>query len=219
MATILQNYVLNNSVYILNSFSADATNEMLGDLAELVNNLTPCPAYKTNTKLTSPYDIDTSKNPVIDVYINSNGGDIPILHAISTLLSIAKSKGAIIRTTVMGKAYSCGSMLAIQGTPGFRIMYSKAFNLVHFGTRNTKISLESEIDASQKYLKNMNNGVNSLYLEHTKITESKLNQLMKHDYSFLTAEKCLKLGICDWIIDDKGNILKNIIQNQKTKKR
>jgi hypothetical protein len=143
--------------------------------------LEPRNEYKCQTKLKSPYDIDTSKHNVIDVFINSNGGDVTILNSISTLLGIAKSKGAIIRTTVCGKAYSCGSALAITGTPGFRIMYANAYHLVHFGTQTRTAKQESEIESVTNSMKehhtNWNKQRNKTNYRKLSTNESEFNSV------------------------------------------
>ena len=199
------NYVSGNNVFILDDFRSSTTNEMIGDLSDLVMKLEPRDEYKGNIKLKSPYDIDTSKYNVIDVFINSNGGDVTILNSISILLGIAKSKGAIIRTTVCGKAYSCGSALAIIGTPGFRIMYANAYHLVHFGSQTRTAKQESEIESIANNMKEHHTNWNNLYLNNTKISQKELKKLMSKD-SFVTANDALKHSFCDWIINEKGLI-------------
>ena len=199
------NYVIGNSVFILDEFRSSTTNEMIGDLSDLVIKLEPRNEYKCQTRLKSPYDIDTSKYNVIDVFINSNGGDITILNSISTLLGIAKSKGAIIRTTVCGKAYSCGSALAITGTPGFRIMYANAYHLVHFGSQTRTARQESEIESVTNNMKENHANWNNLYLNNTKISQKELKKLMSKD-SYIPANVALKHSFCDWIINEKGLI-------------
>ena len=110
MVNTTNNYVLDKQVFILGGFNPQDTNQMIGDLAKMVQSLPTHPIYSTKHEQTSPYDTKDIINPIIDIYINSNGGDVSILHSISTLLGIAKNRGAIIRTTVLGKAASCGSL-------------------------------------------------------------------------------------------------------------
>lgn len=205
MAQKEDNYVSGTSVFILDDFRSTTSNEMIGALSDLVMKLEPRDEYKYNITLKSPYNIDTSKYNVIDVFINSNGGDITILNSILTLLGIAKSKGAIIRTTVCGKAYSCGSVLAITGTPGFRIMYANAYHLVHFGSQTRTARQESEIESVTNNMKENHANWNNLYLNNTKISQKELKKLMSKD-SFVTANEALKHSFCDWIINEQGLI-------------
>ena len=82
MAQKEDNYVSGTNVFILDDFRSTTTNEMIGALSDLVMRLEPRDEYKYNIALKSPYNIDTSKYNVIDVFINSNGGDITILNSI-----------------------------------------------------------------------------------------------------------------------------------------
>lgn len=198
------NYILGNGVFILNGFSSDTTNAMLGELANLVNSLTPCPQISAKYKITSPYELPSADTPVIDVYINSNGGEASILNSILTLLNIAKHRGAIIRTTVLGKAYSCGSLLAIHGTPGYRIMSHDAEHLVHFGRSNTCVTNETEIPGALKRMQQHETSGKEMYLANTKITKEKLQALYKNDYGFVNATNALKWGFCDWVLGPSG---------------
>jgi ATP-dependent protease ClpP protease subunit len=201
------NFVSTNKVFILDQFASNTTNELIGNLSDMVMDLQPCPQYKLSAELQSPYDIDQSKTPVIDVFINSSGGHLHILNSIATLLSIAKSRGAIIRTTVLGRASSCGSLLAILGTPGFRIMYSHAYHFIHFGSHSFTVNLESEIDNIVNHINSSAANTNDLYLKHTKLKKEELQKLQSNDTGYMNADKCLQYGLCDWIINEQGNIL------------
>ena len=200
------NYVSDNSVFILDKFSPDTSNELIGNLADMVMSIEPFPVYQIGGKLESPYEPLDTDRPVIDVYINSNGGSGSILDSIVSLLALAKSRGAIIRTTVLSSASSCGSLLAITGTPGFRIMYSHAYHFVHFGNHCVGASKENEIEMAAKHIKETTLAKNNMYLQHTKLTEKELKKLQSNEQGFINAENCLRKGLCDWIIDDFGNI-------------
>lgn len=200
------NYILKTKVFILGSFSANETNSMIGDLSNLIYELPVHPIYNENYEIKSPYDTENIPNPIIDIYINSNGGDVSILHSISALLSIARSRGAIIRTTVLNKAYSCGSLLAIQGTPGFRLMHEEASHLIHFGRKQTVVEKEDEIKLAAEYMRQSHKSIEDIYLRNTNLDKQKLKQTMKNEYGFLYAQECLQHNICDWIIDSFGNI-------------
>ena len=200
------NYVSGNKIFILDKFASQTSNELIGNLSSIVDNLPTAPIYNTNTKIISPYDIDHINHPIIDVYINSGGGDGSILDSITTLLGIAKFRGAIIRTTVLSRAYSCGSLLAITGTPGFRIMYSQAYHLVHFGHHSFGVSKEDEITMAAKQIKEHSANKRNMYLQHTNLTAAHLRKLQSNEQGFLNADACLKHGLCDWIINDFGKI-------------
>ena len=52
----------------------------------------------------------------------------------------------MIRTNNIGVAASAASMLAIQGTPGYRIMSENAYNMIHYGQTTVTANRENELD-------------------------------------------------------------------------
>lgn len=201
------NYVSDNKVFILDDFLSKTSNELIGNLSDMVFSLPQTSLYQTDTQIISPYDITNDTHPIIDVFINSAGGDGKILDSIVALLGIAKSKGAIIRTTVLGRASSCGSLLAITGTKGYRVMYSQSYHMVHFGKHNARIEKEVEIELAAQYIQKSTANKTNMYLQHTNLTSKDLKKLQSHEYGFLSAQECLDKGLCDWIITDFGNII------------
>ena len=206
MANTTNNYILDKQVFILGGFDPQETNQMIGELAKMVQSLPIHPIYNTKHEQTSPYDTKDIINPIIDIYINSNGGDASILHSISALLSIARSRGAIIRTTVLCKATSCGSLLAVQGTPGFRIMNEYATHMIHFGASRVRVEKEDEIKLATKYMQQTHKKMEDIYLKHTGLTQAQLKKIMKNEHGHLFPDECLQHNICDWVIDTFGNI-------------
>ena len=75
--------------------------------------------------------IETFKDPVIHIYINSCGGNAYELFGLLSVLDIAKSKGISIHTHVIGVAYSAGSILAVYGD--HRTMSRYSDHLLHLG--------------------------------------------------------------------------------------
>lgn len=208
-----------NKIFILGRFSDEETNEMIGHLACMVYSMKPCNMYSMPATITNPYDLGDSDRPVIDVYINSPGGSGEILHSISTLLSIAKSRGALVRTTVLGIAASCGSLLAIQGTPGFRIMYSKAYHFVHFGRHGLSARTQEEVNMMAMHITEYTTETLKLYTDHTKLTQRDLDRLTKNECGHLNANECLQYGLCDWVIDDFGKLKQRIANAKKSKQK
>lgn len=206
MTNTTNNYVSDKQVFILGGFNPQETNQMIGDLAKMVQSLPTHPIYSAKHEQTSPYDTKDIINPIIDIYINSNGGDASILHSISALLSIARSRGAIIRTTVLCNAASCGSLLAVQGTPGFRIMNEYATHMIHFGASRVRVEKEDEIKLATKYMQQTHKRMEDIYLKHTDLTQAQLKKIMKNEHGHLFPDECLQHNICDWVIDTFGNI-------------
>lgn len=201
-----KNYIMeDNSIYILDDFELNSMNELIGNLSAMIRELPVVPIYESKSTIISPYNT-TDKNPIIDIFIDSNGGSTRVLRDISTLLNYAKARGAIIRTTVLSCAYSCGSLLAIQGTPGFRIMAHDAEHMIHFGS--SSIYAESQQMMEHLMERSLNNKkiVNKKYETYTKLPKDKIEELTTTEGRFLTAEECLKYNLCDWILGENGQL-------------
>ncbi|MBD5389119.1 ATP-dependent Clp protease proteolytic subunit [bacterium] len=204
------NYLYDTKVCILDSINPDSIARLVGDLTDLVMRLPVQKSCPIAAPTVNPYVLDNlPKTPrIIDVIINSPGGNIYCLSTILHLLGIAKSKGAIIRTTATGLAGSSASMLAVQGTPGFRIMHENAVHMVHWGTWNWKFTQESEVDKIAAYMKKSRTALQSIYLKHTNIPPQRLKQLMRDEGGYLMPDECLKLGMCDWILKTNGEFVR-----------
>ena len=87
-------------------------------------------------------------------------------------------------------------------------MYSAGYHFIHFGTHRINVRNESEIEAAAQNIRQNSTITNNLYLKHTKLTAEQLKKLQSNEQGFLTAQQCLKHGLCDWILDECGNINK-----------
>ncbi|MBR6752278.1 MAG: ATP-dependent Clp protease proteolytic subunit [Alphaproteobacteria bacterium] len=200
------NFVRDNAVFLYDYLNRETSAEMIGDLARMVNNIPTTQKNIDDTTIQSPYDIN-SKNPVIDVFINSYGGSIYFMNSIMTFLNIARSKGAIIRTTVTGFAASSASMIAIQGTKGFRIMYDESYHIVHYGNSNVEVSAIGEVDLVAKNEKTVRNRQKERYKRFTNMTEKEINACMRTEHHQYDAKECLNKNMCDWILTDTGTFI------------
>jgi len=210
------NYVTGNKVFLLDEFKSSTTAELLGNLSNMIDTLpwgavfTETPLFAESAKLENPYNLPHEYPPVIDVYINSPGGVHTPLVSITSMLNLARAKGAIIRTTVIGQAASSASILAVQGTPNFRIMYDASCHMIHFGTSRMTAERDNEIEAAAKNAKRTREKIRQIYLENTKINPKTLQKYYKVEGSgTLTPQECIKQGICDWILSPRGIFIKS----------
>ncbi len=210
------NYITGNKIFILDKLEKQTTAELLGHLSNMVDSLrwgpvfTETELFAESAKLANPYNLPSEYPPVIDIYINSCGGDNTILSSITSLLNLARAKGAIIRTNVIGMACSCASMLAVQGTPNFRIMYDTSYHMIHFGTSRMTAERTNEIEYAAKSAKRIREKCAQIYINNTAISPKKLQKYYTTEGSGnLSAEECLKLGICDWMVSPQGIFIKN----------
>lgn len=197
------NFVRDNAVFLYDCLNRETSAEMIGDLARMVNNIPSTQKNIDDTAIQSPYDIN-SKTPVIDVFINSPGGNIHIMNSIMTFLNIARSRGAIIRTTITGFAASCASMIAIQGTPNFRIMYDESYHIVHYGNSTIDVSAAGEVDLAAKNEKRYRQKQKERYQKFTTLTNKEINECMKTEHHVYDAKECLEKNMCDWILTNTG---------------
>ena len=201
------NYIIDNQVYILGDFEDEGMNELIGELSNKILKLPQMPKFDTSIKIENPYIIDDPKRPVIDFFIDSYGGYANMLNDLSTLINLAKYKGAIVRTTVLSNAFSCGSLLAIQGTQGYRLMSHDAQHLVHFGTNVVQVSTEREIPERTRHIRENKRAILSKYKTYTKISDEELNKYKNCETGYINAKRCLRLEFCDWIIGENGELI------------
>lgn len=205
-------YVSGNKIFIMDRIDRNTCNELVGNISNMVDSLSWNPIYEPNSQTildNNPYILTTKDTiPVIDVYIDSGGGDLSATKSILTQLNLARNKGAIIRTTVMGTAASCASIIAIQGTPGFRIMYEQSYNLIHYGNSSYQITKPSEANKIAKYENEMRKNFYSPYLRYTSLTQQELKKLQQTEYNFLSAQECLDKKLCDWVLTTDGIFIK-----------
>lgn len=139
------------------------------------------------------------RDAFITIYINSNGGYTHELYNLLSLIELAHARGVGIVTVVTGRAYSCGSMLAIHGD--HRVMYKYASHIIHLGRQGAlDISTEKQIKRETTQMENHFNNIRKLYKEHTKLPAKELEEALTDDSYFLTAEECVKYGLCDEIL-------------------
>lgn len=196
------------NVQIFEEIAPDTCNEMIGNLAQIIAKLPyKKPIETVSTKIVSPYDVSPDVF-VFDVAINSPGGDLDTYKSIATMFALAKSRGAIVRTNNIGMAASAASMLAVQGTPGYRVMSDTAYNFVHYGFQVSTGGREKELAIAVKHSKRNHNQVFSIYEKYTKITEKELKTYLSVENSGqLFAKECLRKNICDWVLTHDGQLI------------
>ncbi len=204
------NYISGNKVFILDKISTETCAELIGNLSNMVDDLPWAPGVQIPAMgggIKNPYILPDNAPSVVDVYINSTGGELDTYRSIMTLLNLARSKGAIIRTTVMGAACSCASLIAIQGTPNFRIMYEESYNMIHYGRSSLRIDKINEIDNAQVYETTNRSKFIEPYLKYTGLTKQELTQLQKTEYGHKFVDECLQKKLCDWILTRDGKFI------------
>lgn len=175
-----ENFIKDGKVYILGNFDRSISQNIIPGIADLIGTL------------------QGVKDPSIVIYINSHGGYASELFSLLAMIDLAKKTGIKIITFNLGCAYSCGSLLAIHGD--HRLMYRHAFNLMHLGETGFSSKSFEELDRNHKHTKQYFDIIVKMYVEHSKMKEQKVKEILKDDSCFLNAKECLKFGLCDEIL-------------------
>ena len=196
------------NVQIFDRIATETTAEMVGQMATIISQL---PAQKpiatSSSKIVSPYDI-LPNIFVFDVAINSGGGDVDAARGIASMFALAKSHGAIIRTHNIGRAASAASWLAVQGTPGYRIMSEDAYNLIHYGNITVNGSRDNELKIATQMGAKSREMLFTTYEKYTTLTAKDLEKFKSVEKSGqLFAKQCLSKHICDWILTSDGHLI------------
>ncbi len=176
-----KNFVTDDgNVYILGNFDSTISTNVVPIMLTLINSLS------------------TEKNPTINIYINSYGGEAKELFSLLSIIEMAKQQGIKIVTYVLGCAYSAGSLLAVFGDERYMSRY--ADHLLHLGSSGCSFTtfeqLKRETENNIKHF----NKILDIYAAHTKIPKKKLSEMLKDDKLYLDPKQCLEYGICDFII-------------------
>jgi ATP-dependent protease ClpP protease subunit len=196
------------TIHIFDNLNMNSCAEMVGNIRQIINQL---PQHNqinnTPTTIKDPYAIPDDTF-VFDVSIDCFGGGWSIYMAIASLFATAKFKGAIVRTNNIGVAASAASMLAIQGTPGYRIMSENAYNTIHYGTATVTATRENELDIDTRNKNKERKKLFSIYEQYTKLTPKELERYKSVENSGkLYADQCLKKHLCDWILTSDGHFI------------
>jgi len=146
------------------------------------------------TKIYAAHDLEYKSKP-IKLYIDSYGGAV---YQCLGLLGIIKASKIPIHTIVTGCAMSCGFLISISGHRRFG--YPKSTYLYHqvsAGVRGTVNEMEESVIEAKK-LQEM---IEEITLERTKITSKKLNKVYKTKTDwFIRTKEALNLGIIDEVL-------------------
>lgn len=177
ICTVSHNYACGNKVYIHDELTLENCSYLIADIHSI---------------------IETPGTNLIEFIINSPGGRVDMLLSLVSCIKLAKRKGIEVYTYVTGEAASSASLLATYGDK--RFMFDHTQHFIHFGTYYECITKSSEIKKAAKEAQKFHDMAKKIYLENTKIDESKLVSLMEDEFGYLTAQECKKLGFCDEVI-------------------
>jgi len=172
-------YITDNNIY----FNDDITMETINKLNKQLRSL--------DAKLTTMANNLNIDAPAIRLHITSNGGSVI---AAFRAINCMKSLRCQIHTIVDGYAASAATMISVCGNKRYINKYSNM--LIHELRSATSWSRMSEIEDEVENMKKIMDQIKDIYIEHTNLSRSELNKLLKRDIDW-DVEKCIQSGLVD----------------------
>lgn len=138
--------------------------------------------------------------------INSDGGEVDAAMSIHECMT--KLIHCDVATVCIGRAHSCGQFLLLSGTKGKRFITENSFTLAHQVSAGTVGKL-SEMEGQVAQIKIVEEILNRIYLERTKISKKQIGTIMSRD-TYMNAQETLKWGIVDHIIKKSADLYTKI---------
>ena len=152
----------------------------------------------------------------IEIYINSNGGEVTALLPMIDLIDAMKKP---VKTIVLGKAYSCGALLLLCGHKGKRAAYKNSEILFH-EVAGGIIAKASQMVHEVERIKRFNDLAVKFIRERTRMSEAQISKFMESNRDiFITAQEALEYGIIDEIIGQEKPAEKLTIKNKPVCKK
>lgn len=135
----------------------------------------------------------------ITIFVNSYGGQY---HNFLAMRSIIKRASKPVATVVVGKAMSCGALLAASGSPGYRFASPESDLMVHEVSLSEASGKNAEFQNSAKMLDNLNKKMIKQLGEDTKLDANEWKDLIKGQGNvdlFMSPAQAKKYGLVDHI--------------------
>lgn len=149
-------------------------------------------------------NLPISERKSIYIYISSSGGD---LQASMTFIDVLKMSKTPIKLICLQGAYSAAGLIFMcKGENITRCIMPHGKVLIHQGSVGiNQIQTHQFLDIAGD-IKKGEEKVKSYILENTNITSKTYNSKKKDEWA-LTADECLKYGVCDKIIEDISELI------------
>jgi ATP-dependent protease ClpP protease subunit len=143
----------------------------------------------------SSYYTNIDNLPVIELYINSDGGTI--IDALAIVDHILASKFKFV-SIIQGSAASAATMISV--VCDYRKIYKNAMMMIHemsAGVRGRFSYMKDDMKCNDKLM----NTIINMYIDHTKLDKKTLEMLLVKDI-YWNADECLFMGLVDKVIDN-----------------
>lgn len=135
---------------------------------------------------------------IIPIVIDSYGGEV---YCLLEMISLIKSSPVPVATICNGKAMSCGALLYMFGSNGYRFMSEQATLMLHEVSSGSHGKVE-EIKADAKETDRLNSMIFTMAAKHIGVSEKYfLDLLHKHNHAeiYLDAKTAKQHKICNHI--------------------
>jgi len=161
---------------------------------------------KAEKVVTGLLDLE-ARDPMKDIllYIDSYGGLADSFFSMHDAMRMLRCN---VATIGIGKTMSCGFLLLISGTPGYRFITPNARVLIHklsAGTFGNVSEMEDDVNAALDLQKR----ICKLIVDYTKISKKKLEKIMERQ-TYLSAKEAKEMGIVDEIAESNSQIYKKV---------
>lgn len=144
-----------------------------------------------------------SNAATIDIYINSNGGDV--FDGVA-MMNVLKRHHAYKRVHIDGFACSIASVIAMCGN---QIIMPKSSMMMVHNPWTVAVGNAKELRKIADDLDKINETIKNAYRSKMKIDDEKLVELMDNE-SYLTADECLEYGLCTKVVEDNEDTESNV---------
>ena len=176
-------YVVDNNIYFNDDITMDTINKLNKQMRAL------------QTKLVTMGNNLNIEPPPIRLHITSNGGSV---FAAFRAINCMKALSVQVHTIVDGYAASAATMISVCGDKRYINKYSNM--LIHELRSATSWNKMSELEDEVENMKKIMEQIKDIYVEHTDLTRSELNKLLKRDMDW-DVNKCLQAGLVDAIYE------------------
>jgi ATP-dependent protease ClpP protease subunit len=178
-------YIINNHLY----FSSDITPKSAFTLCKYLRTL------EIKLKIEN-ISMPSSVKPEIYLHITTNGGCI---YSAFSIIDCFESLSIPVNTVIDSNVSSAGTIISIHGNK--RYICNNSYVLIH-ELRSGCWGKLAYLDDTYKNCLKIQDHINQIYLDKTKITKKYLKEILVKDLE-LNADECIRLGIADEIYISK----------------
>lgn len=143
-------------------------------------------------------NLDTSKEKILTIYINSTGGD---LYQAFGLIDVMQSSPHVIRCVGIGAVMSAAFLIFASGDRGHRYAAKNTSFMCHQFSSNVEAKYH-DIKAEMKENESLNTKMVAILKEATGLAPSVIKKkLLPASDVYLTADEVVELGVADHILE------------------